>query len=1164
MSGNLGEVLVAELRLLLAPLADAIDDDLALERLFYDLGLDLGGLTAFPIGELAQLGQAVQTALDALDQIPLPPDGLDDLAPVLEATAAIPAAVEAIGEIAGAFPAGIDPPLDPVQLVTDALNLIVLRYLERRARFALPLLALLGVVRARTDAELAPYTVDADTGRVLRFPQATPIVDFAQLGALLSDPVDALKRSYLGDQEAAALLLAGELFPRLDDLVAPFGGGVYVLDPADLDAGTLGPAGATLAGATAMLLVPIGPDTQPGETLVGAIITLSPADAGGLGLVITPVGALTLSVEAGGWTVTSEIQATGGTIAFSFSEVVVSGAGAEIGGSLTLERGGAAGPALRLGGEDGTRLEIGTVRLGAHLLLAADAPPDAGFLAEVGGAALAIAAGDGDGFLGKILPPGGIVCEFELGVGYSTRRGLYFKGSARLQVQIPVHVSFFGIIDLETIDLIVALAGAAGDGQDEQFRITLTAAVTAGAHLGPLDASVEQIGVDFHVTFPEGGGNAGPANLAVGFHPPIGAGLVLDAGPVTGGGYILADHANGRYAGILQLEIADTLSVTAIGLVATRMPDGREGFSLLVIIAVEFPPIQLGYGFTLNGVGGLLGVNRSMAVEPLRNAARTRALDSVLFPPDPVANATKVIRDLEAMFPVTEGQFLIGLMVAIGWGSPTLIKVELGIILELPNPIRIALVGRATIVLPTEDAAVVELRIAVIGILDFGASELSVDASLYDSRVAAFAITGDFAVRLNYGASPAFALSAGGFNPRFTPPPGFPALGRVAISLATSDNPRLRVEAYMALTPTSVQMGARLEVYAEVDLGALGLWSVLAFIGFDALVYLAPKFSFIVDVAGGASIRRNGKVLFGAELSLTLSGPEPWHAVGYAEFEFLWAKRRIGFDETIGQEPPPPFIPAADPVVDLIAALGDAGNWSAQLPRGGPGNVTVRDPGDVTGELLVHPLGALDVAQKVVPLNVRIDRYAEAPVAEQSRTLAVAVTVAGRPASGETVRDAFPAGQFFALSEDAKLTGEQFPQLPSGLAGVRLPAGTATVPAAVDASDRYETAVVNPTNGRLTRGLPAYLLPAATLDALVDAGAAARAPTRATGGAAFAGAPLGIAVAEPAYRIVTDDAMAPAAGTAGFASSYEAEAARLATAAGAGLQVVGSHEAATP
>ena len=41
------------------------------------------------------------------------------------------------------------------------------------------------------------------------------------------------------------------------------------------------------------------------------------------------------------------------------------------------------------------------------------------------------------------------------------------------------------------------------------------------------------------------------------------------------------------------------LSLKAIGLLNTKFPDGRPGFSLLIIIAAEFTPIQLGFGFTL-------------------------------------------------------------------------------------------------------------------------------------------------------------------------------------------------------------------------------------------------------------------------------------------------------------------------------------------------------------------------------------------------------------------------------------------------------------------------------------------------------------------------------------------------------------------------------------
>ncbi|MGW7715576.1 DUF6603 domain-containing protein [Streptomyces chartreusis] len=1156
MSGNLGDLLVAELRLLLEPLAEAIDNEHARDQFFYDLGLDLAGLPTNPAGQLAEIGQAVIGALDALDGIPLPPRGLEDLGAVLRATSAVRAAVAKVGGLADVIPAGPAPPLDPLQLAAAALNLLVLRYLERRTRFALPLLALLGIVRPPTDEELAPYTVDPGTGRVLRFPQATQVIDFAQIGALLSDPVGALKRCYLRDEPTGARLLASALFPRLDELVATLNGGAYVLDPADLDDSTLGAAGATLASATTMLLLPVGPGRVPGQTHVGAIITLSPADAGGLGLVITPVGELALRAVVGGWTVDSTVRATGGTIALSLSEVVVTGADAQISGSVALERGTSAGPPLRFGGENGTRLEIGTLRLEANLLLAADTPPEVGILAEVGKAALVIAAGDGDGLLARILPPGGVVCEFELGIGYSIRRGVYFKGSARLEARIPVHRSFLGVLDLEMIDLVLSLVGAAGGGEDEEFSMTLTTAVTAGAHLGPLHASVEQIGVDFRLTFPDGGGNVGPGDLSVAFHPPIGAELKLDAAGVTGGGYVLADHTKGRYGGILQLRIADTVAVTAIGLIATKLPDGRRGFSLLVVLTAEFPPIQLGLGFTLNGLGGLFGAHRSMDLGALRAGVRNRGIDSVLFPPDPVGNASRVVRDVEAFFPVTEGRFCVGLMAAIGWGTPTLVKAEIGVIVELPSPVRIALLGRLSVVLPDEDAAVVSLKIAVVGTIDFAARELAIDASIYDSRIAVFGISGDFALRLNYGATPAFAVAIGGFHPRFVAPPGFPELARVQISLTTSDNPRLRLEAYLANTPTTVQAGARLDLYAEANLGVLGRFSAAAWLYFDALVYLLPKLSFIVDLGGGIAIARNGRPFLSAQLVLTLEGPQPVHGYGYVEIDFF-GKHRLPIDVTVGPEPPPLVLPPGDPIGALLTALGSAGNWSAQLPgAGGAGLVQLRDLGEVARDLLlVHPCGALAFSQRVAPLDIPIDTFEGAPPPPGAAVLSPQVCIGGLAAAGSEVREAFPAGQFFELSVDERIVGEAFPRFRSGLTGLAVPERVSAPPVAVAGGEGYETAVLNPDSGWPKRHRETYAFDGTTLDVLVGTGAAGRAPARTTGAAGFTGAPLGIAVAEKSYRLAGTTDLAASAGS--FATAAEAD---LVRGGNAGLQVVGAHE----
>src|SRR5207249_228782 len=109
------------------------------------------------------------------------------------------------------------------------------------------------------------------------------------------------------------------------------------------------------------------------------------------------------------------------------------------------------------------------------------------------------------------------------------------------------------------------------------------------ASLGPLQASVDRIGVHADLSFPEGGGgNLGPAQFDVRFKPPTGVGLSVDAGIVSGGGFLYVDSARGEYAGALQLKFADFLTLNAIGLINTKMPDGSPGFSLLIIITADF------------------------------------------------------------------------------------------------------------------------------------------------------------------------------------------------------------------------------------------------------------------------------------------------------------------------------------------------------------------------------------------------------------------------------------------------------------------------------------------------------------------------------------------------------------------------------------------------
>src|SRR5918993_2211348 len=96
---------------------------------------------------------------------------------------------------------------------------------------------------------------------------------------------------------------------------------------------------------------------------------------------------------------------------------------------------------------------------------------------------------------------------------------------------------------------------------------------------------------------------------------------------------------------------------------------------------------------------------------------RTGALESVMFPQDVVANAPKIISDLRTFFPTQEGTFLIGPMAKLGWGTPTLMSVSLGVIIEIPG--NIAILGVLKIALPTEDEAVLLLQVNFAGAIEF-------------------------------------------------------------------------------------------------------------------------------------------------------------------------------------------------------------------------------------------------------------------------------------------------------------------------------------------------------------------------------------------------------------------------------------------------------------
>ena len=681
-------------------------------------------------------------------------------------------------------------------------------------------------------------------------------------------------------------------------------------------------------------------------------------------------------------------------------------------------------------------LQVDAAALGAGVRVEAGEELNPTLMAVVDDARVRIVPDPSDGFLASVLPKDGITATLNLTVSYSHRDGLRIQGGAGLSTDIVLH-SQIGPLRLERLQLALA---ATPDG------LLGTAALTTSLALGPTTATIDAVGASVALRFARG--NLGLVDLASHFKPPSGVGLTVDAGPVTGGGFLGFDPDHEQYAGEMHLQF-EGIAVRAVGLLTTRLPDGKPGFSLLVLVSAEFPPVQLGLGFMLVGVGGLLGINRTVAVEALRTGLKTGALGAVLSPPDPKASAAQLVASLAGLFPPAVGRHVFAPTARIVWGSPVLITIDLCLVLELPSPVRLVALGRIRALLPEERDPVVRLQVDVLGVIDFDQQAAAVDATLIDSRIAQFALTGDLALRMSWGANPVFLLAVGGFHPRFAAPPGFPALDRVAVALASGDNPKLRLEAYLALTSNTVQFGARVDVGARA-----GIFSIGGFMAFDALVTLSPL-AFEVDIAAKLAVKAGGHTLLSISLALTLSGPRPWHAHGRASFSILFFDVSFGFDVTIGDPAPAALPNPVDVAPLLLAALADPRAWTAQLPAGAD-VVTLRtlESGQA---ILAHPLATLQVRQRVAPLDRTLDRFGTSVPSGAKRFRITLATVGGVRTTLTPLQDRFAPAQFTAMSDDQKLSVPSFEAMTAGAA---LGAGGYATGAPVTVSVTYEQALV--------------------------------------------------------------------------------------------------------
>jgi hypothetical protein len=1026
-SKNILTTVAAETRSFFEPLFSAFEEPVYFQTFMMQLG--------WVFSEISQPFQQLANALNDLMSL-LEDDDVtaDDVTTICEKMTGILSSISNLSSIdASDLPVSVDLNEFRNEFPEQLMQFLLVDYLMSANNKIGTLLKLLGVIRI--------FRVEASGPRPAYFKRE---IALNQIGNVLKDPVATFKGAYRWGQPD---FKAVEFIDSLFDLGFAYGMNVRAenLSHEISTAVNEGPIDASSIYSEQLKLIILENHVSPENFSIGLGIALLPQNAGQMpGFAILPF-------NDSGWNQSVQISQTSkllielnvdlsGGIAIivrpgdiKIAIGLLSGFASIPSPNLQLNLGlehedsnGELSPLLVI--SEKTFLAYQKIRAGIGAKVYTDLTPD--FFTEVSlsGGKLSIGADGSDGFLQKLLPSTPIEVEFDLALRWSVRNGFHLAGSGGLEVSLPLH---FVIGPLSILDAVITLKPAAE-------KLPIEIGLTVRSSLGPLTVVVDGVGAKANFAFlDDNSGNFGPLDLDIGFKPPRGVGLSLDAGGFKGGGFLMLDHEKGEYAGALELDFKGLFSVKAIGIINTKMPDGSKGFSLLIVITAEFTPIQLSFGFTLNGVGGIFGLNRMINVAALADGIRTNAVKSILFPQDVIANITRIISDIKQFFPPQRDHFVVGPMAKLGWGTPSIITVELGLLLDLPNPM-FAIVGVLKAMLPAEDAPLLRLQVNFIGVVDFDRGYIFFRADLFDSRLLVYSITGSMAFLVSWGEAQTFALSVGGFHPDFRDIPSIPALpdgfrnmARIGLSLLSDDNPRIKVESYFAVTSNTVQFGARVELYASA-----GGFNIYGFLGYDVLFQFDP-FRFLANISGGVALRRGSSTIAGINVSATLSGPTPWDARGKASISFFFFSISVGFHVTWG-DPPPAISPATEDLLALMQReFNDTRNWRAELPPNNHLHVSLRKIEPPVGQelLVIHPAGVLTFSQRSLPLeDYLIQKFGNKKPLGQNKFKLSNANSGGPdiPADYQGIREQFAPGNFTELTDSEKLSRRSFEKLPSG------------------------------------------------------------------------------------------------------------------------------------
>lgn len=1039
MSVDLGERLVAHATALVQPLLDAAGSDDALTAICDAAGWNWSAV-GIPLASVRTALGAVKSIADTLTKLAAQPDAQA----IVDAAVAVMQVYRAVEDLGhqGGLAAGL--PADALAtFVGDLGGAILDAYFADQLPATRTAFEILGIY------ELAPAPALANaSGAVARRAQRRATWDFAALSSLVTNPPAYARARFLqagSGQTLAADALADQLGPMVARALARYGFSArYAIPGADKDA-TLSPPIKEVAAHVLLADLEL-PTTVTSSGALSFIAALADAPQG-VALVLQAMLDVDAHWDADSFHAELKAAASPGAIAIAASGVSSPSGGPapSVAVDLSATWGAPGSVVAQFGRDDSLSFKLAAIQASGGLAIA---PAGTAWHAGLGVKGLQLALRANDGFLAQILPKDGVRATADLDLAWTSAKGLSIAGGAELSVTLPINLSFGGVLDIPTLEVGLGFNG----------KLEMNARTQLRAKIGPVVADVDGLGIGLALA-PRAGGGFGSLDFAFAVLPPKGVGVSVDADVVKGGGYLYIDTVHHQYAGVGQLAIRAGVELTLdIVVIVTTDPapaPDAPSYSLLVLASVEFSPgIALFGGFFLSGLGLLVGIQRAMDADVIRAGVKSGLISELLFPKDPVANAQQLISDLQHAFPVRKDRYVLGAMakVSYGTGAAEIFTAELGFAVQIGGPLVLGVFGHFTLKWPrTEGDEILVLNLDCAGLWDSASKLISIDASLNDSRILTWPLTGDAAFRAG-GPTNAFLLSVGGYHPHFQAPASFPHLDRLAITITAGSVARLRFETYTAITSNTFQIGARAE--ASIDLSVVQIEGHLAF---DALLQFKP-FHFEVDIDAGLTIKAAGITLLAVQVDLHVSGPNTWHVAGHLKLTILFFNIDVGFDTTFGDAKPAITLPTVDAMPLLVAAFQEPRACATQLASRDANLLSLATRAAPLKNPRIHPLATLALSQHELPLDLELDKLGASPLRARTKFSVTGATVSGHAQAITPVLDSFAVGQFVEMSDDDKLARPSFEPLH---AGVQLASPAFVQSPSIAATVTYDTTIID-------------------------------------------------------------------------------------------------------